>query len=231
MIALFRPAGLFLIAAIVWASAFSGIASAAMDSAATPIAGQASASSGPATDSLLFLPAEATATSPFLTAPDPLSTTLNIMTSLALVVALIFVVSWFFQKRHSLSGSACGRTLGVLPIDSRRFIYIVDVMGRVLVLGVTEHHISMLCEISDRALIDSLRIQSGGASTIPGLEKVFAFLKRNPSKPPSPDNQDFSDEPENEMPFAEHTRKANERIRKMEDMIIRRSDPDSHDGE
>ncbi|MBP7635521.1 FliO/MopB family protein, partial [Candidatus Ozemobacteraceae bacterium] len=126
------------------------------------------------TDLPLFPREEATASSPFLDAPDPITTTLSLLTSLALVVGMIFAVTWFLRKRHGLSGTACGRTLGILPIDGRRFIYIVDVMGRILVLGVTEHHISMLCEITDRALIDSLRIQPGGAPTVPGLDKVFA---------------------------------------------------------
>lgn len=224
MIAMLRPAGLFLFSVFCAASAFASSASVTVSSAASSVS-LASESVSPATDSFLFLPAESTATSPFLTAPDPLSTTLSILTSLALVVVLIFGVAWLLQKRHGLAGSACGRTLGVLPIDSRRFIYIVDVMGRVLVLGVTEQNISMLCEIEDRALIDSLRIQSGGASTIPGLDKVFAFLKRNPSKPVSTDEA-AQDVQQGEMPFAEHTRKAQERIRKMEDMIIRRTDPD-----
>ncbi len=178
-----------------------------------------------ATDMPLFPRGETTATSPFLNAPDPISTTLSILTSLALVVGMIFAVTWFLQKRHGLSGTACGRTLGILPIDGRRFIYVVDIMGRILVLGVTEHHISMLCEITDRALIDSLRIQPGGAPTVPGLDKVFAFLKRNAVKPASDD--EAAPEASSDVSFADHTRKAQERIRKMEEMILRRPDSDT----
>jgi len=178
-----------------------------------------------ATDALLFLPSETAASSPFLTAPDPFTTSLSILTSLALVVGLIFVISWFLQRRQGLSGSACGRTLGILPIDGRRFVYIVDVMGRILVLGVTEHHISMLCEITDRAMIDSLRIQPGGAPTIPGLDKVFAFLKSNRLKT-SP-GEDESAEPRDGKSFADHTERAQQQIRKMEEMIIRRPSDDA----
>ncbi len=177
-----------------------------------------------ATDLPLFSPAGTTASSPLLNAPDPISTTFSILTSLALVVGMIFTVTWLLQKRHGLSGTACGRTLGILPIDGRRFIYIIDVMGRILVLGVTEHHISMLCEITDRALIDSLRIQPGGAPTVPGLDKVFAFLKRNAVKPAS--EAEYTPDEPSDVSFADHTRKAQERIRKMEDMILRRPDSD-----
>lgn len=236
MIATLRPAGLFLFVIIVLSLTLNAPAFAASGPAGLSKPGDGtffSASQGTVlaqtaatgtADPLLFPLGETTATSPFLTDPDPFSTTLSILTSLALVVGLIFAVTWLLQKRHGLSGTACGRTLGILPIDGRRFIHIVDVMGRILVLGVTEHHISMLCEITDRALIDSLRIQSGGAPTVPGLDKVFAFLRRNAVKPGSGD-EGVSDEP-SDVSFAEHTKKAQERIRKMEEMILRRPDTD-----
>ncbi|HOT28058.1 MAG TPA: flagellar biosynthetic protein FliO [Candidatus Ozemobacteraceae bacterium] len=235
MIAALRPAGLFLFAFILFSSISyaAGTASDAArpDRSAPPPALATSqgsafavAAASESTDLPLFSRGETTAASPFLNDPDPVSTTLSILTSLALIVGMIVAVTWVLQKRHGLSGTACGRTLGILPIDGRRFIYIVDIMGRILVLGVTEHHISMLCEITDRALIDSLRIQPGGAPTVPGLDKVFAFLKRSAVKPAS-ENTSAPEEP-SDVSFADHTRKAQERIRKMEDMILRRPDSD-----
>ncbi len=233
MIAVLRFAGLFSFTGFLLASAFEGVSSAAQvasraatasDFASSPLE-TASQAALTATDSFLFLPSETSASSPFLTAPDPIATSLSILTSLALVVGLIFLISWFLQRRQGFTGSACGRTLGILPIDGRRFVYIVDVMGRILVLGVTEHHISMLCEITDRAMIDSLRIQPGGAPTIPGLDKVFAFLKNSRLK--TAPGEDESAESQNENGFADHTERAQQQIRKMEEMIIRRPSDDS----
>ncbi|HEY9069267.1 MAG TPA: flagellar biosynthetic protein FliO [Candidatus Ozemobacteraceae bacterium] len=235
MIVQLRHAGLFLFSLILYlvigTSALLATPASATAPATAAIAmgakgGQATGAAIIATDSLLFLPNETeTASSPFLTAPDPLSTSLSILTSLALVVALIFALSWLLQKRHALHGSLCGRTLGILPIDGRRFIYIVDVLGKVLILGVTEHHISLLAEITDKPLIDSLRIQPGGAPTIPGIERVLAFLKQKrtvPSAASEPDDQAASDE----STFAEHAEKAQQKIRRMEEMIIRREPPE-----
>ncbi|HOY67066.1 MAG TPA: flagellar biosynthetic protein FliO [Candidatus Ozemobacteraceae bacterium] len=233
MIVQLRHAGLFLFSLIFFVAAGAALSAAPSTlpaSTGRPLATAAAAvpASAPApvsTESLLFLPTEADpASSPFLAAPDPFSTSLSILTSLALVIALIFALSWFLQKRHGLNGSLCGRTLGVLPIDGRRFIYIIDVLGKVLVLGVTEHHISLLAEITDKPLIDSLRIQPGGAPTIPGIERVLAFLKQKRTVPATADGQDDRTTPD-EPSFAEHAEKAQQQIRRMESLIIRRDPP------
>ncbi len=167
-------------------------------------------------DDLLFLPT-GTAPLPAFPVPDPLSTTLRILTSLAVVIALVFGLSWFLQRRGPLGGPPIGRVLGILPLDGHRSVYVVDVLGRILVLGVAEQGVSLLGEITDQVVIDSLRVKAE-RSTIPGLEQMFRFLRR----PEAPGPASPEETPPGRPDFSQHTRKAQDQARQMEDLLLRR---------
>ncbi|MBF0500771.1 MAG: FliO/MopB family protein [Candidatus Riflebacteria bacterium] len=190
------------------------------------IVGSQPASSTPAiaTADLLFPPNEV-ATSPGAMLSDPFSIVLRLITSLAIVIGLVFALAWLLQKRGGLYRSVFGRTLGILPLDNRRFIYLVDVMGRILVLGVTEQQINLLCEISDKATIDALRIQTNTTAT-PGLERLFGFLRRGGQMGP----EDSTDESEvGTSNFSAHTQNAQAQIRQVEKLMFqRRQEVDEH---
>lgn len=160
------------------------------------------------------------ASAPQFLVTDPMTTTLRIITSLGVVIAIVFLISWFMQRKTRFAGSHFGRILGILPIDSRRFIYLVDIMGKVIVLGVTEQNISFLCEITDKASIDGLRLKAP-TSTIPGLENLFKFLKRDNSR-----QMDESDMVSSEN-LSDHKLRAQDQIKKMSDLLLRRNNKDS----
>lgn len=106
---------------------------------------------------------------------DSASTFLRIIVSLGIVIALAFSASWFLQKKSGISGNSLGKVIGILPIGNRKFIYIVDIVGKVLILGVTDSNINSLGEVTDKHMLDSLRLESNSPS-IPGIEKIFSFL-------------------------------------------------------
>ncbi|NLI75868.1 MAG: hypothetical protein GX442_05425 [Candidatus Riflebacteria bacterium] len=178
--------------------------------------GEATPPSPASADDLLFLPT-GTAPLPAFPVPDPLSTTLRILTSLAVVIALVFGLSWFLQRRGPLGGPPIGRVLGILPLDGHRSVYVVDVLGRILLLGVAEQGVSLLGEITDQVVIDGLRVKAE-RSTIPGLEQVFRFLRRPEAPGPAPAEEPAPDRPD----FSQHTRKAQDQARQMEDLLLRR---------
>ncbi len=143
---------------------------------------------------------------------------MKILTSLAVVVGIFLATSWLLQNKARLGSASFGKILGILPLDNRRFLCLVDVMGKVLVIGVTEHHISLLTEITDKAMIDGLRLQMQNSS-IPGLERIFGFLRKNP------DNKD-QEIPEVSDSFARHTQKAQQQLKSIENLLIRKRDTD-----
>lgn len=150
---------------------------------------------------------------------DIFSSTLKMVTSLAIVIGLVMALSWFLQQRGGLNRSIFGRTLGILPLDNRRFLYLVDVMGRVLVLGVTEHSINLLCELTDKASIDALRVQSK-APAGSGLERIFSFLRHG--RPLTEEDQVEEANAEQTMNFSARTLSAQQQVQQMEKLFLKR---------
>ena len=111
-------------------------------------------------------------------AANSFTATFSLFTSLIGIIILALAASWFIQKKTGLTANNFGKVLGIVPLDTKRFIYIVDVMGKMLVLGVTEQNITFLTEITDKDTIDAYRLKYGQSVT-PGLDKLFPFLKKD----------------------------------------------------
>ena len=168
-----------------------------------------------ASDDLIDWSGSETATNSAFLVQDPFSASLRILTSLVIVIGLVFALSWFLQRRVGLGSVAFGKVLGILPLDSRRFIYLVDVMGKVLVLGVTEHQINVLSEITDKDQVDALRLEARGPSTIPGLEKMFSFLRRGPVDSNESQNAGATSEH-----LDRHTQQNRKNVDRLRDLLI-----------
>jgi flagellar biosynthetic protein FliO len=169
----------------------------------------------------LFRPEEI-ASAPAFLVTDPWSLTLRLTTSLAIIIGMAFVLSWALQRRGSLRGGTSGRVLGILPLDRHARVVVVEVLGKILLLGVTDHNVSLLSEITDKITIDELRLQAD-APPMPGLDKIFTFLRRAPQGQAGvyPDNR--PDPAPDPTGIGEHTAKAKEQIRRMNDLLVRRN--------
>ncbi len=107
-----------------------------------------------------------------------LSATFSLIISLLGIIVLALAASWFIQKKTGIGSNNFGKVLGIVPLDNKRLIYIVDIMGKMMVLGVTESNISFLTEITDKDTLDAYRLKYGQAVT-PGLDKLFPFMNKN----------------------------------------------------
>lgn len=156
-----------------------------------------------------------------------MGTSLRILSSLFAVILLAFGISWFIQKKAGIGGNVFGKILGILPLDNKRMIYLVDVMGKVLILGVTETNINLLCELTDKDTLDALRLQNDQPS--PGIEKLFAFLSRKNevSEPAKTDStgQDTQPETRNNL----HSFRQEDRLKKLNSMLHKKSSNDNPD--
>ena len=92
--------------------------------------------------------------------------TLAYLLSLFAVFAVVLVMAYFAARfiggrfnaaRMAASG---GRILENLPLGPNRSVCTVEMAGRVFLLGVTEHNINLLGEITDKNLIEHLHAQS-----------------------------------------------------------------------
>ena len=126
----------------------------------------------------LFSNRTSSSTSRLFPETSNLSATFSLIISLFGIIVLALAASWFIQKKTGLGANNFGKVLGIVPLDNKRLIYIVDVMGKMLVLGVTESNITFLTEITDKDTIDAYRLKYGQSVT-PGLDKLFPFLKKD----------------------------------------------------
>ena len=159
-------------------------------------------------------------------AANSFTATFSLFTSLIGIIILALAASWFIQKKTGLTANNFGKVLGIVPLDTKRFIYIVDVMGKMLVLGVTEQNITFLTEITDKDTIDAYRLKYGQSVT-PGLDKLFPFLKKD-----NADNEEAKTSGESLKIMAEKTTKEikseieenrKKRENRLRNMIIKKS--------
>ena len=108
---------------------------------------------------------------------NPITTTLSVIASLIGLIIVALGLSWFIQKKSGFGSNDFGKTLGIIPLDGKHYLYIVDVMGRMLVLGVTDSNINLLTEITDKDTIDAFRLKYGQSRT-PYIDKLFPFIAK-----------------------------------------------------
>ena len=96
--------------------------------------------------------------------PEPLGTGglfRGLVLPLIAVVALIYVVAWFLKKKMGVAVPAVGKNkltqvVEVMPLGGQKCVYLVRVVDRLMVLGVTDDGISSLGEISEDELSHSV---------------------------------------------------------------------------
>ncbi len=177
----------------------------------------------------LFTRDMTTATSPsqLLPASNSITSTLSLVTSLFALIVAALAVSWFIQKKTGIAANNFGKVLGMVPLDNKRIVYIVDVMGKMLVLGVTENNINYLTEITDKDTVDAYRLKYGQSVT-PGLDKLFPFLKKSDSEESDTDDAYADEKSKREAKKQIENVKTSletshdKRIARLQDMIIKK---------
>jgi flagellar protein FliO/FliZ len=78
-----------------------------------------------------------------------------------------FFFKYVTKKSGFMStGSGAANILSILPIGQNKFIHIVDIGGRLLVLGVTENSINLITELKEKDEIERVRLQSSKTTPI-----------------------------------------------------------------
>lgn len=127
---------------------------------------------------MLLLSAKASAAGGYLAGyenADPKPATVSWWSTIAYLVSLFavfaFVVVMAYLASRYLGGhfsrvaeAEGGRILTQLPVGPNRSVMVVELAGRVYVLGVTEHNISLIGEIEDEDEIERLRSRAAERS-------------------------------------------------------------------
>ena len=101
--------------------------------------------------------------------------TLAYLVSLFAIFGFVVVMAYFAARflggkfaQHAAGGNG-GRILEHLPLGPNRSVAVVEMANRVFLIGVTEHSITMLAEITDREEIERLHQGSLGMSFRTGM--------------------------------------------------------------
>lgn len=92
--------------------------------------------------------------------------TLAYLLSLVAVFGVVLVMAYFAARfiggrfNAARLGASGGRILENLPLGPNRSVCTVEIAGRVFLLGVTDHNINLLSEITDKDLIERLHAQA-----------------------------------------------------------------------
>lgn len=94
--------------------------------------------------------------------------------ALLVVLPLAYGMTYLYSRRMTASRSGRAlRLIDAVHLGSHRSIVLLEVAGRVLVIGATPHHIATLAEVSDPEAARNL-VQVHGSE--PTVNKAFARL-------------------------------------------------------
>jgi flagellar protein FliO/FliZ len=98
----------------------------------------------------------------------------SLILTFLLVLGLAYFTSRFVAKRFNASaGPNSGKIYTTLSLGPNRFVYVVEIAGKFMVLGVSEQSISLLKEIIDPEDIEKLKIPADTPFPPEQFENVF----------------------------------------------------------
>ncbi len=84
----------------------------------------------------------------------------SLLVTFAIVLGLAYFSSRFLgQRMGNRLANGDQKIVATLPLGTNRAVYVVDIAGKYLVLGVTDHTINVLQEITDPVEIEKLKLQ------------------------------------------------------------------------
>jgi flagellar protein FliO/FliZ len=109
------------------------------------------------------------ASSPFAT----FAYVISLVITFIAIIGLAYLTSKFLgQKLGKLNSSGNQRILLTFPLGPNKAVYIIEIAGKFLVLGVTDHNINLLQEITAPEEIEKLK-QLNSSQPINTFEQVF----------------------------------------------------------
>ncbi|MFH0974628.1 MAG: flagellar biosynthetic protein FliO [Spirochaetota bacterium] len=102
---------------------------------------------------------------------------------LAMLVGGFYYFYRFVTKKTGIQsvGREVIRILSIVPVGQNKFLQVVDLAGRIMVIGVSDSNINLITEIKDKDEIDRIRILSSKSSPVqPGgfQEYVSKYVSR-----------------------------------------------------
>lgn len=98
----------------------------------------------------------------------------TLLFAFAFVLLLAYLTSRFLgQKMGGFQFAASSKILETLPLGANRFLYVVEVAGKVMILGVTNNQISLISEVTDELEIARLRSDAANVFSGDSFNRLF----------------------------------------------------------
>jgi flagellar protein FliO/FliZ len=99
----------------------------------------------------------------------------SLMVVFAFVLGLAYFVSRLLGGKYAKVGIGSeGQILDNLPLGPNRAVCVVEIAGKVMVMGVTEHSITLLQEITDEYEIQQMRSKAVDKRVNKELQNIFS---------------------------------------------------------
>ncbi|MBN2040958.1 MAG: flagellar biosynthetic protein FliO [Spirochaetes bacterium] len=138
---------------------------------------------------------------------------------LALLVGGFYFFYRFVTKKTGMQslGRDVIKVLSIVPVGQNKFLQVVDLAGRIMVIGVSDSSINLITEISDRDEIDRIRLLSSKSTPIhPGgfQEYISKYVSKLFKKDnPGTSRSEYSAEPESDR--MDYLKRQKDRLKKI----------------
>jgi len=87
---------------------------------------------------------------------------LKTLAILAVIIIVIYILFRFLLKRDKkiIADNDIIKVISTYPLASNKKIQIIDIAGKLLVLGVTESNINLITDVEDKEIIDKIKLLS-----------------------------------------------------------------------
>lgn len=94
----------------------------------------------------------------------------------AIIVGIYLILRLFLKSRNKIvTDTGLIKVLSSYPLAANRVIQVVEIAGKIMILGVSESSINLITEVEDQEFIDKIKLLSSKESKVGGSFKDQIF--------------------------------------------------------